>query len=371
MHLGIPEGHIELGKFSNLETSVRIQDSVREKDVYVIQTGAGRVNDFFMELLITISACKTASAKRITAVLPLFMYSRQPDIPYKKAGAPLAKAPTSAVKDFYSFESRPVSPGSSTGHSPVKGKPESPVKSANSSRVLEYYPEEKKGGQYRNWVAQAGTLVADLLTCAGADHVITIDLHDAQFQGYFDIPVDNLHGRPLMQRHITNFIPDYKNAVIVSPDAGGAKRATSIADSLEMDFALIHKERRPTRLTDRQNANMMLVGDVQDRVAILVDDMADTSNTITRAAKLLKDRGATRVYALVTHGVFSGDAIARINASAIDRVVTTNTAPQDDHLRRCPKLEVIDISELFAEAIRRIHNGESVSMLFELLDAKS
>ncbi len=202
---------------------------------------------------------------------------------------------------------------------------------------------------YRQWVAQAGTLVADLLTCAGADHIITMDLHDPQYQGFFDIPVDNLYGRPLLKKYIQHNIPDFRNGVVVSPDAGGAKRATAIADSLGIQFALIHKERRPTKITDRQNATMMLVGDVAGKTAILIDDLADTSNTITRAAKLLKKEGASKVYALVTHGVLSGDAIERINASALDKVVVTNTVDQGEHCKRCPKLEVLEVGHVFAE----------------------
>jgi ribose-phosphate pyrophosphokinase len=202
---------------------------------------------------------------------------------------------------------------------------------------------------YRQWVAQAGTLVADLLTCAGADHIITMDLHDPQYQGFFDIPVDNLYGRPLLKKYIQHNIPDFRSGVVVSPDAGGAKRATAIADSLGIEFALIHKERRPTKITDRQNATMMLVGDVAGKTAILIDDLADTSNTITRAAKLLKKEGASKVYALVTHGVLSGDAIERINASALDKVVVTNTVDQREHCKRCPKLEVLEVGHVFAE----------------------
>lgn len=218
---------------------------------------------------------------------------------------------------------------------------------------------------YRQWVAQAGTLIADLLTCAGADHVITMDLHDPQYQGFFDIPVDNLYGRHLLRKYIQFNIPDYQQAVVVSPDAGGAKRATAIADALGMPFALIHKERRPTQINDRQNATMMLVGDVAHRTTILVDDLADTSNTITRAAKLLKKEGATQVYALITHGILSGDAIDRINASALDKVVVTNTVDQTEHKARCPKLEVLEVGNVFAEAIRRVHHGESISVLFD------
>jgi ribose-phosphate pyrophosphokinase len=218
---------------------------------------------------------------------------------------------------------------------------------------------------YKQWVAQAGTLVADLLTCAGADHIITMDLHDPQYQGFFDVPVDNLYGKPMIQNYIQKNIPEYRDAVIVSPDAGGAKRATLIADYLKTDFALIHKERRPIKFNEQRNASMMLVGDVANRVCILVDDIVDTGNTVTRAAKLLKREGATKVYALITHGVFSGDAIPRVNASAIDKMIVTNSVPQEEHCRACPKLEVLDISPVFAEAIRRVHHGESISVLFQ------
>jgi ribose-phosphate pyrophosphokinase len=195
--------------------------------------------------------------------------------------------------------------------------------------------------------------------------VVALDLHDAQYQGFFDIPMDNLYARPMLKRYIQMNIRDYKSAVIVSPDAGGAKRATAIADSLGMDFALIHKERRPTKITDRQNATMMLVGSVQNRVCILIDDLADTANTITRAAKLLSKEGATQVYALLTHGVFSGDALKRISASSIDKIVVTNSVPQDEHKTVCPKIEVLDVAPMFAEAVRRIHHGESISHLFQ------
>ncbi|KAI9810804.1 MAG: ribose-phosphate pyrophosphokinase [Thelocarpon impressellum] len=415
-HLGIPPSNILLGKFAVGETRVEIKESVRGKDVYIVQSGGGKVNDHLMELLIMISACKTASAKKVTAVLPLFPYSRQSDIPYNKAGAPLVKRPTNqGVPGVYTFESRPQTPhpdqpesaglnGSVDGlqkrlrkttldEANFNGAAITPQKArfpngapkrsdtAESKAELTNGPATPNGTVhgaspffssgfqpqpgYKQWVAQAGTLVADLLTCAGADHIITMDLHDPQYQGFFDIPVDNLYGRPLLKKYIQYNIPDYKGAVIVSPDAGGAKRATAIADGLEMDFALIHKERRPTRIAERQNATMMLVGDVANRIAILVDDLADTSNTITRAAKLLKKEGATKVYALLTHGVLSGDAIDRINASALDKVIVTNSVPQQEHQAKCPKLEVLDVGTVFAEAIRRVHHGESISVLFQ------
>ncbi|KAI4646444.1 uncharacterized protein J4E79_010506 [Alternaria viburni] len=429
-HLGIPKAKVLLDKFKGGETRVEIEESVRGKDVFIIQSGGGKVNDHLMELLITISACRTASAKRITAVLPLFPYSRQSDIPYNKTGAPLSKVPgTRSRTGTYTFDSRPQTPfpgqaesagltnGSAALHHQLsrmkldernggRTDPTSPVKqngikrtetldssnSGKSDKGAYFNGDHGANGTngsvaptpgitraptttkppafepqvgYRQWVAQAGTLIADLLTCAGADHVITMDLHDPQYQGFFDIPVDNLYGRHLLRKYIQFNIPNYQQAVVVSPDAGGAKRATAIADALGMPFALIHKERRPTQINDRQNATMMLVGDVRERTTILVDDLADTSNTITRAAKLLKKEGATQVIALITHGILSGDAIERINASALDKVIVTNTVPQEDHKSRCPKLEVLEVGNVFAEAIRRVHHGESISVLFD------
>ncbi|KAL5416270.1 hypothetical protein PMIN04_008269 [Paraphaeosphaeria minitans] len=412
-HLGIPPAKRLLSKFAVGETRVEVEESVRGKDVFIVQSGGGKVNDNLMELLICISACRTASAKRITAVLPLFPYSRQSDIPYNKTGAPLAKVPGAnrSRTGTYSFDSVPTTPhpadpgatlangtasldkslerlrmseertpsqglkrtdtletkrsdGSDKSYSQTNGVNDTPGTS-RPARASTMPPQFLPQPGYKQWVAQAGTLIADLLTCAGADHVITMDLHDPQYQGFFDIPVDNLYGRHLLRKYIQFSIPNYQQAVIVSPDAGGAKRATAIADALGMPFALIHKERRPTQINDRQNATMMLVGEIRDRTAILVDDLADTSNTITRAAKLLKKEGATTVYALITHGILSGDAIDRINASALDKVVVTNTVDQTEHKARCPKLEVLEVGNVFAEAIRRVHHGESISVLFD------
>ncbi|KAI8592218.1 phosphoribosyltransferase-like protein [Geranomyces variabilis] len=317
--LNAPLGNCTLSKFSNKETNVEVRESVREQDVYIIQSGCGNVNDNFMELLIMIAACKTASAKKVTAVMPCFPYARQPETP---------------------FNLQPLAP--------------QPV--ATASRET---PANKSG--YKHWSARSGTLIANMLMAAGADHIITMDLHDPQFQGFFDIPVDNLHGQPLMMKYIKEKIPDYQRAVIVSPDAGGAKRATVIADKLNMDFALIHKERRVAA-----GSELILVGDVKDRVCILVDDIADTSFTITRAAALLTKSGATHITALITHAILSGNACERIVNSTIDEVVVSNSVPQDQHMAECGgKLKVFDVAGVFAEAIRRIHNGESVSFLFE------
>lgn len=290
--LCIPPGNRTLSKFSGGESRCEIQDSVRGKDVYIVQSGSGHVNDNLIDLCIMISACKTGSAKRVTAVVPLFPYSRQPDWPYNKSGAPLSRSTESAKKD-YTFESVPATPrpgdprssgltngvnslaeklaknsmaqdksadGNGDYFTPTKradgtpgtnshAKGHSAEGSVSSQPSFTTHDIEKPEGfsafqpkpGYKQWVAQAGTLVADLLTCAGADHIITMDLHDAQYQGFFDIPVDNLYGKPLLQNYIQQHIPGFKDAVVVSPDAGGAKRATAIADSLNMDFALIHK----------------------------------------------------------------------------------------------------------------------------------
>jgi ribose-phosphate pyrophosphokinase len=296
-HLGIPPANILLGKFAVGETRVEIKESVRGKDVFVIQSGGGKVNDHLMELLITISACRTASAKRITAVLPLFPYSRQSDIPYNKTGAPLSRVPGQRSRQgTYTFDSRPQTPypgqaesagltngaqslhhqlgrlkaeernGVAVNGSPAKssqtpeGQPPRRSDTFDSTTSDKSTDSVKTNGVpngvvkpttkppqfqpqpgYKQWVAQAGTLIADLLTCAGADHVITMDLHDPQYQGFFDIPVDNLYGRHLLRKYIQYNIPNYQHAVIVSPDAGGAKRATAVADALGMPFALIHK----------------------------------------------------------------------------------------------------------------------------------
>ncbi|KAJ9077565.1 ribose phosphate diphosphokinase subunit prs4 [Entomophthora muscae] len=291
--LGVQVAKSTVLKYSNQETSVTIGESVRDEDVFIIQSGCGEINDSLMELLIMINACKTASARRITAVIPCFPYARQDK----------------------------------------KDKSRAPI---------------------------SAKLVANMLTVAGANHVITMDLHASQIQGFFNIPVDNLYAEPSTLKYIREKIPDYKNAIIVSPDAGGAKRATAIADRLDSGFAIIHKERKKANEVSR----MVLVGDVSGKIAILVDDMADTCGTLGLAAQILMEKGAKSVYAIVTHGILSGKAIQVINDSVLTRVVVTNTIPHDDKKELCPKIDTIDISTTLAEAIRRTHNGESVSYLF-------
>ncbi|KAJ1926128.1 ribose-phosphate pyrophosphokinase [Tieghemiomyces parasiticus] len=350
--LGIALGQVNLQKFSNMETNVEIRESVRDQHVYIIQSACGKVNDNLIELLIMIAACKTASAKRVSVVLPCFPYSRQADVPYDSN-----RKNRVAQIIMRSLEGNSALPSPSVASSPDLATeaicpPLSPM--AQSYFVN---PAEQHG--YRSWVARSGTLVANMLTAAGADHVITMDLHDPQFQGYFDIPVDQIYAEPSVIEYIRHHIPDYHEAVIVSPDAGGAKRATAICNQLRLQFALIHKEGKTTA-----RAGVGLVGDVKGKVAIIVDDMADTFGTLGLAAEVLQAHGATRIYGIVTHGLLSGPAIDILNHSAICRFATTNSVPQDEKRRLCAKIDVIDVSPTFAEAIRRTHNGESVALLF-------
>ncbi|KAK4228229.1 ribose-phosphate pyrophosphokinase [Podospora fimiseda] len=309
-----------LGKFSSGESRCEIIDSIRGKDVFIIQTfgchddSGNTVNDYLMELCIMISACKGGSAKRVVVVLPVFPYGMQ---------------------------------GNDNNNNNKRG---------GGGEKGEWCGKDG----YKTWVfAQSGRLIADLLTCAGADRILTCDLHESTYQGFFDVPVDNLFARGLLKRYIEyEVLPGEKEVVIVSPDAGGAKRASVIADGLGLGFALIHKERE---------TKMMLVGDVRGKLCVLVDDLADTGRTIIRAARLCKkEGGAKRVIALLTHGIFSGDAIERINGAVdLDQVVVTNTVGQGKHCEMCPKLKVLDMSPMFAEAIRRVHHGESISVLFQ------
>ncbi|XP_071772706.1 ribose-phosphate pyrophosphokinase 1-like [Centroberyx gerrardi] len=238
-------------------------------------------------------------------------------------------------------------------------------KIASASRVTAVIPcfpyaRQDKKDKLQSRASITAKLVANMLSVSGADHIITMDLHASQIQGFFDIPVDNLYAEPAVLKWIKDNISDWRNCIVVSPDAGGAKRVTSIADRLNVDFALIHKERKKANEVDR----MLLVGDVKDRVAILVDDMADTCGTICHAADKLVSAGSTKVYAILTHGIFSGPAISRINDAGFEAVVVTNTIPQEENIKQCSKIQIIDIAIILAEAIRRTHNGESVSYLF-------
>lgn len=226
--------------------------------------------------------------------------------------------------------------------------------------VIPCFPYARQDKKDKSRAPISAKLVANMLSVAGADHIITMDLHASQIQGFFDIPVDNLYAEPAVLKWIRGNIPDWRESIIVSPDAGGAKRVTSIADQLNVDFALIHKERKKSN----EVASMVLVGGVKGKTAILVDDMADTCGTVCLAAEKLREAGAAKVYAIMTHGILSGPALDRVSSSPLEHVVVTNTIPQDEKMRMTEKLKVIDISMILAEAIRRTHNGESVSYLF-------
>ncbi|GAA5832243.1 hypothetical protein JCM11251_004291 [Rhodosporidiobolus azoricus] len=342
--LGIGLTPCTVQKFSDNETGVQITESVREADVFIIQTGFNPSphpfgakarhyggdgngnaevprpgtplpplakandlnsrpgspskpapqpfndpNDLLMELLIMISACKTASAKRITA--------------------------------------------------DRKDKSRSPI---------------------------TAKLVANMLQIAGCDHVITMDLHASQIQGFFEVPVDNLWMEPSMVRWVKDNIAEWKEAIIVSPDAGGAKRATNLADRLDCDFALINRNRSKGDGPDSEGKMELLVGDVKNKVAILIDDMTDTGGTIKLATQTLVEKGAKEVYALVSHGLLSGETMAEMAKMPIVKVVVSNSISQTEHLKRADgKLEVMDIAPVLAESIRRTHNGESISLLFK------
>ncbi|KAF7297918.1 Ribose-phosphate pyrophosphokinase [Mycena chlorophos] len=291
--LNVPLVPCTVKKFSNGEINVKISESVRDEDVFILQSGCGDANDNLMELLILISACKTASARRITAVIPSFPYARMDK----------------------------------------KDKSRAPI---------------------------TAKLVANMLVVAGCDHVITMDLHASQIQGFFDIPVDNLWSEPLMLTYIKQRIQGWQNAIVVSPDAGGAKRVTAIADKLNLEFALIHRKRDTKRHEDAERMEL-LVGDVKDKVAILVDDMIDTGHTLTMATKALQEKGAKAIHVLISHGLLSETTLGLVEQLPIVELVVTNTIPQST---QCSKIKTIDVSPTIAESIRRTHNGESISLLF-------
>ncbi|XP_023388113.1 ribose-phosphate pyrophosphokinase 2 [Pteropus vampyrus] len=339
--LGLELGKVITKKFSNQETSVEIGESVRGEDVYIIQSGCGEINDNLMELLIMINACKIASSSRVTAVIPCFPYARQDK----------------------------------------KDKSRAPI---------------------------SAKLVANMLSVAGADHIITMDLHASQIQGFFDIPVDNLYAEPAVLQWIRENIAEWRNCIIVSPDAGGAKRygtghTRHVSAFADCFFLVLHISAMPgvsrsPQLTQQPlrdvpkrlengDSNRSLYGSVHssavrnsqkvETTQLSISTQMDrqdpgrlfqqysyTLNFFCLLFYRLLSAGATKVYAILTHGIFSGPAISRINNAAFEAVVVTNTIPQEEKMNHCSKIQVIDISMILAEAIRRTHNGESVSYLF-------
>ena len=227
--------------------------------------------------------------------------------------------------------------------------------------VIPNFPYARQDKKDKSRVPISAKLIASLLERAGVNHVITMELHAAQIQGFFTIPVDNLYFEPAVVKHVKETIPNYSEAVLVSPDAGGAKRVTSLADILGVDFALIHKERKIANKVSR----MILIGDVVGKTAILIDDMADTCGTLCTAVKKLLEAGAIKVYAYMTHGIFSRNAISKINTSNITKIIVSNSLSQQSNIELCERLEVIDISPILGTAINCAHVGQSVSALFK------
>ncbi len=285
-----PLAKATIKRFSDGEVWVEINENVRGREVFVIQSTCPPVNDNLMELLIILDALRRASASKITAVVPYYGYARQDR----------------------------------------KSAPRTPI---------------------------SAKLVANLLTVAGADRVVTMDLHAGQIQGFFDIPVDNLYASPVLLRYIReNYGGDL---TIVSPDAGGVERARAFAKRLGCHLAIIDK-RRPS---PNESEIMHVVGEIGN-VAIIVDDMVDTAGTLTRAADALMKNGAKEVAAAVTHPVLSGNAIEKLKNSPIKEVIVTDTIPLKEEARRLEKITVLSVSELLAEAIKRIFYETSVSSLF-------
>jgi len=290
--LGIDLGRATVGRFSDGEVTVEIQQNVRAREVFVVQPTCAPTNEHLMELFIMVDALKRASAGRITAVIPYFGYAR--------------------------MDRRP-----------------------RSMRV----PISAK-------------VVANMIEAVGVNRVLTMDLHADQIQGFFDIPVDNIYASPVLLSDLKS--KRYQDLIVVSPDVGGVVRARALAKQLNCDLAIIDKRRPAANVSEI----MHVIGDIHGRNCVIMDDMIDTAGTLVKAAEVLKERGAQSVYAYCTHPVFSGAAIERLKASQIDEVVVTNTIPLADAAKSSSKIRQLSVAFLFAETIRRISDGESVTSLF-------
>ena len=224
--------------------------------------------------------------------------------------------------------------------------------------VIPYYGYGRQDRKVKPRVPISAKLVADLITVAGAHRVVSMDLHAGQIQGYFNIPVDNIFAAPLLLKHIRGHFSD--NLVIVSPDAGGVERARAFAKRLDASLAIIDKRRDVPNVAEAMN----IIGEVEGKTAVILDDMVDTAGTLTQASTALKNRGTSEIYACCTHPVLSGPSIERIEASPLDHLVVTNTIPLNKKAQSCSKIDVLSIAELLGETIKRIFNSESVSTLF-------
>jgi ribose-phosphate pyrophosphokinase len=225
--------------------------------------------------------------------------------------------------------------------------------------VIPYYGYARQDRKVVPRVPISAKLVADLITTAGASRMLTLDLHSGQIQGFFDIPVDNLYATPVLLQHLRKQL-NHNEVTIVSPDAGGVERARAIATRLDASLAIIDKRRGGPNVV----AEMNIIGEVKDQVAVLLDDMVDTAGTLTTAAEALKKEGAKRIVGCCTHAVLSGPAINRIRESALEELIVTNTIPLSTEARQCGKITVLSVAHLIGEAIRRTHEEESISSLF-------
>ena len=296
--LGLPLGKALVTKFSDGEVRVEINERVRGKDVFIIQSTCAPTNDNLMEIVLMADALKRASAERITACIPYFGYARQ--------------------------DRRP-----------------------RSTRV-----------------AISARVVANMLESIGISRVIIMDVHAAQIQGFFDIPVDNIYASPILLKDIAE--RDYKDLIVVSPDIGGVVRARALAERLGGELSIIDKRRpRPN-----ESEVMNLIGSVEGKNCIIMDDIVDTAGTLTKAAEALKDRGAKTVAAYCTHPVLSGPAVERIMASSLDELVVTDTIPLSESAKKSGKIRQLSCDAVLAETLRRVSSGESVMSLFDELDSK-
>ncbi len=290
--LGLHLGKASVTKFSDGEVMVEINENVRGKDVFVLQSTCAPTNDNLMELILMVDALKRASAGRITAAIPYFGYARQ--------------------------DRRP-----------------------RSARV-----------------AISAKVVANMLEQAGVGRVLIMDLHADQIQGFFDIPVDNIYASKILLGDLVK--KNYDDLMVVSPDIGGVVRARALAKRLNCDLAIIDKRRPKANVSEVMN----IIGEVEGRNCVIMDDMVDTAGTLTKAAEALKERGAKKVLAYCTHPVLSGPAIERIVNSQIDEVVVTDTIPLSDAAKACSKIRQLSCAALLAETFRRITKGDSVMSLF-------
>jgi len=225
--------------------------------------------------------------------------------------------------------------------------------------VIPYYGYARQDRKAQPRVPISAKLVADLITAAGTSRILTMDLHTAQIQGFFNIPVDNLYAAPVLLDYVRNNY-NLKDLVIVSPDAGGVERARAFAERLLCSIAIIDKRRETMNVSEVMN----VIGEVENMDTLILDDMIDTGGTTTHAAGALKDKGARRVVAACTHAVLSGSAVEKVNSSAIEELIVTNTIPFDSKKEQCRKLTVLNVAPLLGEAIRRINEESTISSLF-------